>query len=251
MSQRMKALTVGLILLTASVAGCASTSAESAGAAQDDATSSASSGASATSAAAVPSTAPSTAPPPLLGEDLSVDMVCDSGLQYACGDTGPGGGIVYYASKRTFIEQDAPCDESCNYLEAQTASAGQAPWCVGPGASEYVNTYGFVGGGYSSTLAMLAACTSGAANLAVAPSGGLSDWFLPSQMELDALVGAFQFFGSSPICGSLPGEYTSAWTSTQDGRSEESAVWVSSDLNQDTQIAPSSSSYTVCPIRAF
>ena len=218
MSQRMKALTVGLILLTASVTGCASTSAESAGAAQDDATSSASSGASATSAAAVPSTAPSTAAPPLLGEDLSVDMVCDSGLQYACGDTGPGAGIVYYASKRTFIEQDAPCDESCNY---------------------------------SSTLAMLAACTSGAANLAVAPSGGLSDWFLPSQMELDALVGAFQFFGSSPICGSLPGEYTSAWTSTQDGRSEESAVWVSSDLNQDTQIAPSSSSYTVCPIRAF
>ena len=46
--QRMKALTVGLILLTASVTGCASTTAESAGAAQDDATSSASSGAPAT-----------------------------------------------------------------------------------------------------------------------------------------------------------------------------------------------------------
>ena len=47
-SQRMKALTVELILLTASMTGCASTTAESAGAAQDDATSSASFGAPAT-----------------------------------------------------------------------------------------------------------------------------------------------------------------------------------------------------------
>jgi hypothetical protein len=50
-------------------------------------------------------------------------------------------------------------------------------------------------------------CTSGAANEAVAPSGGYSDWYLPSKVELSTL-----FTQSNVVNGFSTTTY---WSSTQ------------------------------------
>ena len=252
MGSRVNVLAVGLVMIATTAAGCSSTTAGPSGASQDDvgtsapaASSAASSAVSSAPASAQPAPASSTAEPPLLGSS-DVWVICDSDLQYACGDAGPGGGVVFYASSKTFTESGSVCASACQYLEAQTVSVDQAPWCVGTGASTSIqgNTT-YLGYGYSNTQGMLAVCTSGAANLAVAPSGGYSDWFLPSQGEL---WGFNAWSGSSPLCGFGAGlSNGAAWTSSENGKS--AADWVGSGSTGGSE--PKSASAPVCPIRAF
>ena len=136
----MKLLTVGLVLVTAAVAGCSSTTAGSAGAIQDDvelaapapASAPASSSAGPTSSPdpIIPSSAPTEAPsspsappsaPALLGATASND-VCEvvpnpvSGSSYTCGAAGPGGGTIFYASSTAFACGEG-LSSTCNYLE--------------------------------------------------------------------------------------------------------------------------------------
>ena len=139
MRTRMKLLTVGLVLVTAAVAGCSSTTGSS-GAVQDDASSAASSSSAASTAPApspdpvTPTVAPtgattspvasptdspspsgSSAGPALLGSTPA--DVCDANMQYACGDIGASGvGTVFYASTTPFT-CGANMESSCNYLE--------------------------------------------------------------------------------------------------------------------------------------
>lgn len=249
MISRVNVFVIGLFLLGTTAAGCSSTTASSSGAAQDDVVGStspsASSAASSAPAGAEPAPASSPADPPLLGSS-DTWVVCDSGLAYACGDSGPGGGVVFFASSKSFAETGSVCGSSCNFLEAQTVSVGSVPWCVGSGASDYVQPNDTtLGSGYSNTQAMLQACTSGAANSAVAPSGGLSDWFLPSQ---DELLGFNRWSGPGVLCGfGAGGGEATAWTSSENGKT--AADWVGSG---DTGGSESKSSdNTVCPIRAF
>jgi len=137
----LKLLTVGLVLVTAAVAGCSST-AGSSGAVQDDASSAASSPASTgpppspdpvaptvepTEAAAsqvaspLDSASASSAGPALLGQTIppttANNDVCDPNLAYACGSIGPGTGTVFYASATPFA-CGAGLTSSCNFLEA-------------------------------------------------------------------------------------------------------------------------------------
>ena len=253
MRMRANVLAIGLVLLGTTAAGCSSTTASSSGAAQDDvgvsgsaaASSPASSPASSAPTSAEPAPASSPADLPLLGSN-DAWVVCDSGLAYACGDPGPGGGVVFFASSKSFTEAGSVCDSACHFLEAQTVSAGSVPWCVGSGASEYVQPNDTtLGSGYSNTQAMLQECTSGAANSAVAPSGGLSDWFLPSQVELWGFNG---WSGPGVLCGfGAGGGEVTAWTSSENGKT--AADWVGSG---DTGGSLPKSSYdNVCPIRAF
>ena len=143
----MKLLTVGLVLVTAAVAGCSSTTAGPAGAIQDDvelaapasAPASSSAGPTSSPAPVTPSPGPTEAPaspvasptdspagsessddPTLLGGAPvpANNNVCDAGLGYVCGGIGESGvGTVFYASSTPF-----PCGanmaSSCNYLEA-------------------------------------------------------------------------------------------------------------------------------------
>lgn len=252
MGSRVSGLAVGLVLIATAAVGCSSTTAGPSGASQDDveasapaASSSVSPAASSVPASAQPAPASSPAEPPLLGSS-DVWVTCDSGLQYACGDAGPGGGVVFYASTKTFAESGSVCGSACQYLEAQTVSVGSVPWCVGSGASDYVQPNDTIfGSGYSNTEAMLQACTSGAANSAVAPSGGFSDWFLPSQ---DELMGFNRWSGPGVLCGfGSGGGEAAAWTSSEDGKN--AADWVGSGDTAGNE--PKSSSAPVCPIRAF
>lgn len=155
--------------------------------------------------------------------------------------------MAFFASSKGFAETGSACGSSCNVLKAQTVSVGTVPWCVGSGASDYVqpNDTTTLGAGYSNTQAMLQVCTSGAANSAVAPSGGLSDWFLPSQ---DELWGFNDSSGPGVLCGFGAGSgEAAAWTSSENGKN--AADWAGSGDTGGS--LPKSSDGTVCPIRAF
>ena len=146
MRTRLKLLTVGLVLVTAAVAGCSSTTAGPDGAIQDDVESAAPASAPASASAVStspaqspdpvgPSPAPTEAPespvasqtdspspsglsddPTLLGRTPPAD-VCDANMQYACGDIGQSGvGTVFYANSTSFA-CGANMASTCNYLE--------------------------------------------------------------------------------------------------------------------------------------
>ena len=142
-----KTLTVGLVLATAAMAGCSSTTGSS-GSVQNAATASASAAASAASSSAAstspapspdpvtPTAEPTEAPaspvasptdsssasdspqsPALGGAVAANNDVCAKGLKYACGGIGASGvGIVFYATATPFA-CGADMASKCNYLE--------------------------------------------------------------------------------------------------------------------------------------
>ena len=147
MGTRMKLLTVGLVLVTAAVAGCSSTTG--------------SSDAQRLAAAATPA-ATSTAVAEIAGD-------------YMIGDTGPGGGIVFYA-----VGSVQPWGR---FLEAGPELA-PADWCNGA-ELDVAGTKRTIGAGAANTKLIAAACGSGAANtVSDYDGGGKTDWFLPSKDEL-------------------------------------------------------------------
>ena len=159
----MKLLTVGLVLVTAAVAGCSSTTGSS-GAVQNAATAPASSSASAAASSAA-STAPAPSPDPVtptaeptgalsspvaspadsssvsdsptgpaLGGIVPNNDVCDADLAYSCGDIGASGvGTVFYANSTSFA-CGANMASTCNYLEvAPNGWNGRLVNCPGEG----------------------------------------------------------------------------------------------------------------------
>jgi len=123
-------------------------------------------------------------------------LTCAQGGICIVGNTGPGGGIVFYV-------QTATAAAPWRYLEAapNTWSGGVADptiaWCsntstfvaaLTSGGTGSVNTSTAIGSGFSNTKIMLGSCTYGAANMAASYNGGgKSDWFLPSKDELNQL----------------------------------------------------------------
>jgi hypothetical protein len=110
---------------------------------------------------------------------------------YALGDTGPGGGVVFYVSTSGFTSDGSACGTSCHYLEVSKTDLAMNVWC--PTYTSLPGTTGSrIGTGFSNTKNMISGgCTSGAGVAARAFSGGgLSDWFLPSSGELYLLQAA-------------------------------------------------------------
>lgn len=123
-------------------------------------------------------------------------LTCAQGGTCIIGNTGPGGGIVFYV-------QAATAAAPWRYLEAapNTWSGGVADptiaWCsntsafvaaLTSGSSSSINTLQTIGSGFSNSKMMIGSCTYGAANMAASYNGGgKSDWFLPSKNELNAL----------------------------------------------------------------
>ena len=231
---------VGAVLVA--LAGCSSTG--STGAGQDDvvatpSTSVPSSPAASSAAPAAPDSAPATASQSALTSSQSNGLdVCDSGLAYACGDIGPGGGTVFYANSTAFA-CGANLASMCNFLESapnlwnpdsQHSCTGSP--CGGSaqvtsdfsgtgkgitactGSGEKASVAGAmgtaVGTGFANTSAMLAVCNAydaGPVARAYA-GGGLTDWSLPSVDELSAL---YQYPNRASIGGFNSGDY---WSST-------------------------------------
>jgi len=124
-------------------------------------------------------------------------FTCAEGGKCVIGDTGPGGGRVFYIL-------EASTKSAWHYLEAAPDSwnSGKADpgsvWCSNnesfikalnslatPVRSE---TSSSIGAGAKNTIAMLASCSTGAAHIAAAYNGGGKyDWYLPSTEELNQL----------------------------------------------------------------
>ena len=217
MRTQLRLLVVGLALAGMGLAGCSSTTPATSGAIQDDVVEQGTVG----SPAPVPS--------------------CADGGACEIGDIGPGNGIVFYVASTPFFSA-APCGSSCTYLEAQTSDSGYVPYCVGAGATAYIPNANFagIGGGYQNTMSITATseCSSGAGFTAMAPSGGLQDWYLPNLAEGLAMYGYQAALG-------LEGWY---WTSTQ--VNAVAASYVANTTNKMLS-ASKGSPINVRAIRAF
>ena len=294
---RLKLLTVGLVLATAAMAGCSSTTGSS-GAVQNAATAPASSSASAAASSAA-STAPAPSPDPVTPtaepteaqaspvasptDSVALPWMegkssnpCNTGLTYACGQTGPGGGVVFYVASIAFA-CGANMASTCNYLEVApnlwnpdskisckaatgTSCGGSVqetsdfsstglgfPWCTGSGEKERVNgAIGTaMGEGFANTTAMLSVCNpSDAGNVARSyTGGGLTDWSLGSFLEMIEL---YSYDNRAAIGGFNSGSY---WSSSQDNRKLSNAQNFSSTGGREAR--SKSNTYGLRPVRAF
>ncbi|MFM8352887.1 MAG: hypothetical protein ACKN9D_17715, partial [Actinomycetales bacterium] len=134
---------------------------------------------------------------------------CADGGTCQVGDTGPGGGTVFY---------DAGSSQSWGqYLEAapagwsEQAQDPEVKWCAKdqPGYDSWVQTGTGIGSGRDNTAAIIGVCgNQSAAGVAAAyTGGGLSDWFLPSKDELAEL------YNQRGVVGGLASY--SYWSSSQ------------------------------------
>ena len=115
---------------------------------------------------------------------------------YAVGETGPGGGIIFYYSEAGFTVTGLG---TCHYLEAAPNNQATVTWSSGS-FDNFVDVTGAagtaIGTGKANTAAIVAAlpgdtAANNAAKAAVAyTGGGKSDWFLPSIDELNAMYEA-------------------------------------------------------------
>jgi hypothetical protein len=112
---------------------------------------------------------------------------CANGGTCVVGSKGPGGGIV-------FMTPATKGNTTGKYFEAAPKGWSGAPadpriaWCSNTAVSIPAARGAGIGAGAGNTDAMVASCTSGAANLARGyTGGGKTDWFLPSQGELDQM----------------------------------------------------------------
>jgi hypothetical protein len=145
------------------------------------------------------------------GSSNATFILTVSAFGYSIGDTGPGGGIIYYYLSAgfncgsTFTATGSPTGGLCHYLEVapsgwNTGSDPAEDWAVDayknsdvPGitndASEN-NRSAAIGLGYKNSLAIVIQGNdnTSAAGVARAFNGGaLSDWYLPTTAELNQL----------------------------------------------------------------
>ena len=114
---------------------------------------------------------------------------CASGGTCQIGDTGPGGGKVFYVSGSA-INAATGISKGGIYLEMAPATFSKTMynWCEGP-PNPNTTVFGAsgtaIGTGASNTKIMTDNCTGGAGFEAVNLTlGGQTDWFLPSFADL-------------------------------------------------------------------
>jgi hypothetical protein len=215
---------------------------------------------------------------------------CDGTFTCQVGDTGPGGGIVYYVSASDFTSTGSTCDTSCKYLEVAPSGWNggtdpQKPWATGTyesgntilgisgitnDATAYNNASG-IGLGYANSSAIVtqngiysASTNNYAAGAARAYTGGSkTDWYLPTTAELNLLcqwnLGVTSNVTTVCTGGSLNSPTYGAGSSGflvanfYWSSSEETAVsaWVQTFLNGAQGTGNKASNYYVRPVRAF
>ena len=141
-------------------------------------------------------------------------LACAAGGMCVVGDTGPGGGKVFYVAPTSFTSKGSACGSTCKYLEvapggwitvatpagqsncgtARTSTSTRDPQCawsfnairpIGTSSASFS-----IGGGYANTSAMIAQSNYAGWAATVARAfrgGGKSDWFLPSKDELNQM----------------------------------------------------------------
>ena len=173
----------------------------------------------------------------------TVALTCATGGSCAVGDTGPGGGIVFYdagSSQDWGRYLEAACAGWQNNCDGTTADP-QAEWgCRG---IPLIGADGLaIGTGAQNTANILADCseTGIAADLADDYShNSLDDWFLPSQLDL------YQVYQQRQAIGIPDGFY---WSSSE---YDEDTAWILNTSIADLVTFTKQSTPQVRPVRAF
>lgn len=182
---------------------------------------------------------------PVVGSWQAVAATCDGKLTTcAIGDTGPGGGAVFYdagsAKKWGRYLEVAPAGWSGSRVDPT------AQWCPGSKGYTVPGTKTDIGAGPANTRKLLAACSKdgAAARAAAYRGGGKPDWFLPSRDEAIALL-----MHRSVLAG-LDGSLF--WTSSQaDDFDPDYAAFIRLGDGFEGGIGSKGLSFGVRPIRAF
>jgi hypothetical protein len=132
---------------------------------------------------------------------VTVALTCAAGGACSVGDTGPGGGIVFYVAASNFTALYSPCNRTCRYLEAAPTSGTNAwtdiriAWSGNTTGNigEYGQGKG-IGKGFENTDSIVSQALGGATANRAATSArayrgpnNLTDWYLPSAGELNQL----------------------------------------------------------------
>jgi hypothetical protein len=125
---------------------------------------------------------------------------CATGGACVLGETGPGGGKVFYVASSNFTSTGSDCGTACKYLEAAPSDhSSTVAWCSNTSSSLGVTGTG-IGSGMSNTATAYSTCTSGAIQVAADYTyNSKTDWHLPSKDELAQLyaqrttVGGFSY----------------------------------------------------------
>jgi hypothetical protein len=115
------------------------------------------------------------------------------------GDTGPGGGIIFYFDPAGFTMTDTGLP--AHYLEAAPVDQGTyLKWASTAYETTLIGTGTAIGTGRDNTARILAADPTAPAALACDSynNGGEDDWFLPSKDELDKLYDQRTLFSIPP-----------------------------------------------------
>ena len=150
-----------------------------------------------------------------------VVVPCESGGPCMPGNTGPGGGIIFYHDPAGFncgsgfTPTGSPTGGLCHYLEAAPFTNVRELMAWSGNFHAAIGTTGTaIGTGYKNTLAMYAQASGTTPNRAVTfvlayrgPTSSLTDWYLPSKDEM-VLVEAQQAI----VGRSLAAVY---WTSSE------------------------------------
>ncbi len=190
---------------------------------------------------------------PVRAFGATLALACADGGVCAVGDTGPGGGKVFYVHASGTFACGATLASTCKYLEAAPTS-GTAAWTDAMYAwsgntSEAIGAAAqgtAIGTGYKNTQSMVTqsstAGMAGTLTRAYRGPNSLTDWYLPSKDELNQMyvnksaIGSF--FTASAYRSSSESIGESAWTQ-----------W----FNDGRQISFSSKvgNFYVRPVRAF
>jgi len=163
---------------------------------------------------------------------------------YTVGETGPGGGIIFYVDLNGFTMTDT--GETAYFLEAAPANMTTAlRWSATTNWQNPPNVAGTspaIGTGRHNTVLILAVDATAPAALACRnfSNNGLSDWFLPSRDELN------QLYRNRAVVGNLGTDFF--WSSSQyDSR----YAWYQDFVNGSQSGLTKGNYLNVRPVRAF
>ena len=179
----------------------------------------------------------------------TVALTCATGGSCAVGDTGPGGGTVFYDAGSTqswgrFLEMACPgwSDGTCggNDLTDPRAKWGCSTISISGAMATAIGT------GEENTAAIVAGCATAGIAAKVANDanvGGQTDWFLPSKDEVSEMY--WQIWHAR---GGYATSYL--WTSSQ-FYNLKYAAWVQAPYGGARGDQEKTRSYFVRPVRAF
>ena len=185
-------------------------------------------------------------------------LTCATGGSCIVGDTGPGGGKVFYVSATNFTSTGSDCNTACKYLEAAPTGWGngitvaegettgsstvdpQLKWCSDTTTLRNATTKTAIGDGRPNTTTGVACLTGAIFHAELYAVNGKTDWHLPSKDELNQL-----FINRATVGGFFAGNYLSSSEGAAD------AVWGQSFINGFQAGFLKTSSVAVRPVRAF